>query len=68
MLMPAAELPTFTLEQTRFVVLRASGIELTSSWSPRVKPFWMLAVKPSTKSTPSSVAARSRAAAIGTTV
>ena len=58
-LMPARVVPTFTLEQTRSVLERASGIAAMSRLSPSVKPFCTRAEKPPRKFTPVSFAALS---------
>ena len=65
MLMPARVLPTFTEAQTRSVAASAVGMESMSLWSARVAPLCTSAEKPPTKSTPTSLPARSMATATG---
>ena len=60
-LMPEREEATLMEEQMRSVVARASGSDAMSARSPAAKPFSTRAEKPPRKSTPTVLAARSRA-------
>ena len=64
MLVPAAVLATFTLEQTRSVSLSTLGMDRMSASSAGVIPFCTSAVKPPTRSTPTSRTISSRAQAV----
>ena len=65
MLMPARVEPTFTLEHTKSVAARASGMESMRLLSARDAPLCTRAEKPPTKSTPTTFAALSMATAMG---
>ena len=65
MLMPARVEPTFTLEHTLSVTESACGMESMSLWSAADAPLCTSAEKPPTKSTPTSLPARSMATAMG---
>ena len=64
MLIPAAVVPTFTDAQTRSVVESTSGSAAISRRSASVQPFWTSALKPPTRSTPTSAATASRVRAM----
>ena len=65
MLMPARVEPTFTLEQTLSVTDSACGMESMSLRSAAEAPLCTSALKPPTKSTPTSLPALSMATAMG---
>ncbi len=60
-LIPAFEEPIFTLDMTRSVSVNARGIDLIKAKSPLAKPFCTNAEYPPIKSTPTALAASSKA-------